>query len=221
MDHETEGDGAKKILVKIASNGADTHHMPIPHRSFVNKSGSTEDTPNPDRSDDGPDSRSSILPTAKRNVIKPDADFKIDTPPPESEKLASPKFMDTKPPAKKAAAPVPVPAETKEESTDDGAILGNALNTDVLPIGQKQAEMQTAEDEKHQEEIEGIIESHKYFVPVNLAAERRSDKRNLGLTLVILILAIVLVDLMLDSGTIVLLQKVPHTHFFSINSKSK
>ena len=57
--------------------------------------------------------------------------------------------------------------------------------------------------------------SKDYFLPINTTTQKRSIKISAGLTLVILLLAFVLVDLMLDSGMVLLVQKLPHTHIFN------
>jgi hypothetical protein len=66
-------------------------------------------------------------------------------------------------------------------------------------------------------EAQRYIDSRKFFVPINTAAHKRSVLASAGLTIVVLLLGIVLVDLMLDSGIILLLQKIPHTHFFDLS----
>lgn len=62
--------------------------------------------------------------------------------------------------------------------------------------------------------IDDIIESKKYNLPINKVAKKRSIKVSLLLVLVVVVLALVLIDLMLDSGLIVLGLHIPHTHFF-------
>ncbi len=57
-------------------------------------------------------------------------------------------------------------------------------------------------------------------MPIDAIARKRSIKVSMVLTILVLALAIVLIDLMLDSGTILLVQKIPHTHFFSVNNSN-
>lgn len=76
-----------------------------------------------------------------------------------------------------------------------------------------EAAAQTQEN-KRQEQVDGYIDTREFFVPINAAARKRSIEVSLWLTLVYIILSVILVDLMLDTGMIDLLHKVPHTNFF-------
>jgi hypothetical protein len=71
--------------------------------------------------------------------------------------------------------------------------------------------------EKRHQEIERTIESQKYYVPINTVAQKQSIRISLLLLLLTLLLAIILVDLMFDSGIVLIVNQLPHTHFFSIN----
>jgi len=212
MDYEPPDKSAEKIIVRTDPKGADIHHMPIPHRSFVTARGGAEG--HPDDSGDGPESRSSILPPAKHTVIKPSDDFKVDSPKNEEKPPASPKFMDTKPPVRKAVSPEPSEAKSASLTPETPAPLDSTATKDT----QKSSGVPLVDQEKHQQELEDIIESHRYFVPVDAVVRRRTVKINLGLTFVVLVLAFALIDLMLDSGMILLVQRIPHTHFFSLGS---
>lgn len=87
------------------------------------------------------------------------------------------------------------------------------------PAGEtKQAVEAAAALAKHDNEVENLISSHEYYVPINAVARKRSIRASVLLTLLVVLLAVTLVDLMLDSGMILLVQKIPHTHFFSNNS---
>lgn len=98
--------------------------------------------------------------------------------------------------------------ETATE-TDSG------VPTKQAPDTRKDVEA-AAENAKRETELEQYIGSRQYFVPINAIAHKRSIKVSLGLTLLVLLLAIILIDLMLDTGIILLLLRVPHTHFFSL-----
>lgn len=215
MDHDHQDNSDKKNTIKTDQKNAGNHHMPLPHRSFVTGDSNAEDKSAPAGSDDVPESRSSILPPAKHNVIKPPDDFKMDSPDEEEEKPAPQKVMDVAAPVKKESAVDA--ADAKPESEDSAP----AMDFNKLPEDGKEKPSANVEaDIKRQQEIEDVIDSHKYFVPVDRVIKRRAIKVNLSLTLVVFLLAIVLIDLMLDSGAIILLQKVPHTHFFSVSKDS-
>ncbi|HEX7963010.1 MAG TPA: hypothetical protein VF466_00310 [Candidatus Saccharimonadales bacterium] len=73
------------------------------------------------------------------------------------------------------------------------------------------------EDAKREEEIQKYIDNREFFVPINAVAHKRSIKVSSVLVFVELVLGLVLLDLMLDSGLIDLVQKIPHTHFFGLH----
>lgn len=217
-------------------------HIPISHRPFVgttNPTGSNSDDKK-DNNAEGEPSKPSILSPSHRNVIKPLNDIKLDEPDqefnppaalaPAKEKKVddSPKYMDTKPPVKKETSP-PTPtndaATTSNSNPSDIATDQPPKSNEITAVldgnDDKEKEAENKDDEKRKQEIESVIESHKYYVPVYAVARRQSIKVNFGLLAVVLVLAMVLIDLMLDSGTILLVQKVPHTHFFNISSSQK
>lgn len=66
----------------------------------------------------------------------------------------------------------------------------------------------------HDRELQESINNREYFVPINAVARTHSIKVSILLTLLVILLAAVLIDLMLDTEFILLLQKIPHTHFF-------
>ena len=123
------------------------------------------------------------------------------------------------------AAPVPPTSPTDPEAaaTSDAGMLSPKIEaTPSVPNGptpaRASAETRKAleEAEKHEREIQEHIENRDFFVPINSVARKKSIKISFGLTFVVLLLAVVLIDLMLDSGFILLIQKIPHTHFFEV-----
>ncbi len=114
------------------------------------------------------------------------------------------------------------PTEPKAESSQDPA-SADANSDELEPtIGKQNSDQQqssdtksTAEPDALTEKLKKYSETKQYYLPINAVAKKRSVKVSALLTVIVLLLAIVLIDFMLDSGTILLLQKVPHTHFFS------
>lgn len=74
-------------------------------------------------------------------------------------------------------------------------------------------EKQLEEDAARQQELEALIASGKYAVPINAVQRKRSRMTVAALTFVAVILAVVLFDAALDSN-VISLPSVPHTHFF-------
>ncbi|TAH33754.1 hypothetical protein EYC59_04485 [Candidatus Saccharibacteria bacterium] len=71
------------------------------------------------------------------------------------------------------------------------------------------------EEQKRTAEIEAAIASGKYFVPINARGKRRTLIATVWLVVLTVVLAVILVDALLDVGMLTL-PGVPHTHFFSL-----
>lgn len=208
MDHKTQDNGAKKITVEAGHPDTSSDKLRITHRPFVTHDKEVDDTPS--EISNKPDSKPAPFAHVSHNVIKPLSDFKVD-PAPNNDK--APKYMDTKPPVKKSVEAEP-PKEDQSNTTNQNDTQNTAI-AEPAPAPRKEYEAPVVNDEKREHEIEEIIDSRQYFVPIDAVAHKRSVNVSIILTILIFLLALILVDLMLDSGTILLLQKVPHTHFFS------
>jgi hypothetical protein len=79
----------------------------------------------------------------------------------------------------------------------------------------KQAEAEAAAQAKHDAEVQEMIDSKRYVLPIN-AVEKRKSKRFVVLgVLLAVILIIIWLDIALDAGIIKLGGLEPLTHFFS------
>lgn len=137
--------------------------------------------------------------------------------PSATKKVLTPPTLSTDDTASKPDAPEA--AEDVETKTDE-----NTLEADDSPAAEatktqrdKDAEetKKAVEQARRDQEVKEYIENKQFFVPINEEARKRSIKVSFGLVLLMALLAVVLIDLMLDSGVILLLQKIPHTNFFS------
>jgi hypothetical protein len=113
-------------------------------------------------------------------------------------------------------------AEAVEESPEVGDKEPKTEETTVEKVADKMKQTDKHEQdyeklEKRLQEIERTIESRKYFVPINTVAQKRSIRVSLILVLLTLLLAVLLIDLMFDSGVILLVNRLPHTHFFNVH----
>ena len=145
---------------------------------------------------------------------------------PAKQAPADPKLADSSTANAKPNDPTPPAAsETDDEGSPAPAVadqnptpLNDAPAADPSAANTKNAakadELSKAVERERQ--LQEYINNRKYFVPIRAAARERSIKRSIFLTLVVLILAGVLIDLMLDTGIILLIQKIPHTHFFNL-----
>ncbi len=111
--------------------------------------------------------------------------------------------------------------ESSEEKTEDDASDSTDSNSDESQSSeQKPAEKKSEADNeaeleaeaKRQAELDELAQSGKYFVPIN-QVRKRHDRRLLAV-LIIILLAIVAVDLLYDSGVLKSSSFTYHTHFF-------
>jgi len=182
--------------------------------------------------------------TASKKVIVPISSGDSDKPESPKQETAKPESKEaadqaSKPatdpgPAKPAeedeetpAAPAADPESDKEqessasapESSDD---TDNESGDDKKPSPETQkAVEEAAKAAAREKEVEEYIDKREFYVPINAVARKRSVKVSAGLTVLVLLLAVVLIDLMLDTGVVLLVQKIPHTHFFTTNSANK
>lgn len=81
-----------------------------------------------------------------------------------------------------------------------------------LAAAESQAE---AAQNAREQELDQLIESRKYAVPINAVQRKRSRVFVATMCLLALLLALLLVDAVLDVGLFKLPVSVPHTHLFS------
>jgi hypothetical protein len=80
------------------------------------------------------------------------------------------------------------------------------------------AKTQLAEAEvARQQELDTLIVSGKYVVPIGAVSRRRSRMYIMVLCVIGLLLAALLFDVILDAGIVKLSKNIPHTHFFTTN----
>lgn len=188
------------------------------------------DTPAAPSAADTP-SAPAVAPTVKRTVIappetSPTTDTPAATAPTDTEAKEAPATSDattksspTPTPAQPEATTATPPADTKTAAP--AASQAADAQKDDAETNQDADESQEALEakkaaavEQQQKKVDKYIDTREFFVPIDAAAHKRSVQVSLWLTLVYIILSVILVDLMLDSGMIELLQKVPHTNFF-------
>jgi hypothetical protein len=222
MDTNTQTDGARKIMVASGPQDEDSERLSIPKRTMVNDEKQAGEVPT--EIGTKPETSEPLNTTSRNNTLDSDSI--------KAKQNDGPKFMDTKPLMKKPGIKpnslevssekptAPPTEETPKQETEPSPDLDNSGSQND---GQDQGEAATQPhkdaqsdpiDEKRAQELQDIIDSHKYFVPID-TARQRSIKLSFALTLLVFLLGLALIDLMLDSGTILLLQKVPHTHFYS------
>lgn len=126
---------------------------------------------------------------------------------------ASPEPAQPEQPADKASALAATSAE--QEPADKPANAIDELARDPEAATKAQDNAAEEAEAKRAAELEQIIVSRKYEVPVNVRAKKRSRLHALLFSLLALLLTIALVDAVLDEGLVRPPAGVPHTHFFS------
>jgi hypothetical protein len=106
------------------------------------------------------------------------------------------------------SAELPV-TEIKPPSSDDERDPEAEVTAQEIAIAEAEA--------KREEEVEGIIASGKYVVPINAIERRRSRTATALLVLLAVVLAVILADAVADVGIVHVPASFPHTHFFSKN----
>jgi hypothetical protein len=155
-----------------------------------------------DASADTTESDKKTGPVKSHNVIQP----LESSPTPEAPKTETTPESSEDPKSEESSEPTETAASSSTEPMA-GAKAEVAMD--------KVAEKAAAEQAKHDASIEKLIESKKYFLPIN-AVEQRRSKRNVVLGLVLsVILTVAWVNVALDAGLVEINGIKPVTHFFS------
>lgn len=115
-------------------------------------------------------------------------------------------------PEKTDDGPAEPEPETETETTESEADEGDKGTSPDLAAAEKEA----AEAAKRDTELQKLVDSKRYFLPINSVEKRRSKRFvALGIVLSLLLLA-AWVNIALDAGLIEIPGIKPVTHFFSI-----
>ena len=113
--------------------------------------------------------------------------------------------------------------DNKSESVYSTAYNTNSISSDKESLDNVDENINPAkkdielskEDINKELKIQEDIRNRKFYIPVDSSSQKKSIKASAGLTVLVIFLGLILIDLMLDSGVILFVQKLPHTHFFS------
>lgn len=164
-------------------------------------------------------------PTRTTKVIKPmtltAADLEPEKSEKESDETEAPEVVDT-PDSGSTSLPLEQPAES-EVSTAKTTLSTEPARTESSESTERDtdaeaehAKEQAAEAARaRQQELDALIASGKYAVPVGAVRRRKSRMVVILLCIVGLLLAAVLADVLFDMGTLSAPKNIPHTHFFS------
>jgi hypothetical protein len=161
-------------------------------------------TPEP-TADDAAPTESTPTPDDKAEAAKPEEPAEAE-PAAEAEK---PSDADAPPKEPESQPADDQPEDKPDDSGDDEEPSAPADNGESAKAAKKAAE---EADAKRRLELDDLIASGKYALPINAVRKQRSRAVLLVLVLIIL-LAVVTVDVLLDTG-VLHLQGIPHTSFF-------
>lgn len=180
-----------------------------------------EEKPTPDAGSDIEVKTDAPTVQSAPELPKDDVPKVVETPAPSAaKKVLTPPTLstDTKPDEAEPKEEIADQPETEAEPADSDAITDDAPETTAAKTQHdKDAEetKKAVEQARRDEEVKEYIANKEFFVPINEVERKRSIKVSFGLVFLMALLAVVLIDLMLDSGVILLLQKIPHTSFFT------
>jgi hypothetical protein len=125
------------------------------------------------------------------------------------------KPVEAKPPAENATTPEPSGARPGSElpATEPREISDASRDPDAEISAEEVAAAEAKA--KRSQDLEDIIASGKYVVPVDAVQRRRSRIATAFLVVLTVALAVVLLDVIVDVGIVHVPSAVPHTHLFS------
>ena len=147
---------------------------------------------------------------------EPTEEIKKEAPKPEpkSEPEARPGKEEPTPPTEPVKHEAPAEPETDKDNDVDADELGNKAK--ISEADKRKAEEAAAQKEAvHQAELQKIVVSKEYFLPINAVEKRRTKRFSILGIILILLLAVAWADLSLDAGIISIHGIKPLTHFFS------
>lgn len=135
-------------------------------------------------------------------------------PKPSEKPAADPPETAGQPESKPATVRPPAPPLPSETSSSDTADEGEGSRDTDASISAEEVAAAEAKA-KRDDELEQLIASEKYTVPINAVQRRRSRTNTIILSLLAVLLAVALADVVTDVGLVKPPSSVPHTHFFS------
>jgi hypothetical protein len=162
-------------------------------------------------------------PTIPEETKSTEAESKIDEPKnsdeekpktDDTESAEVTKSQDEQEPPKKDREE---PKNTESTESDTGPSEDQEPSKPESKSPEQKETEEAVKKAEHEAAIQKIVDSKKYYVPVNTVEKRRS-KRFVALgALLSLFLIIAWLDVALDAGLVNLSTNLPHTHFFSIS----
>ena len=115
-----------------------------------------------------------------------------------------------------AAQDAPASPEEPQETAEVEAEDTPAVRDSEAATSAAEAEADAAKQAR-EAELESLILSGKYAVPINAVSRKRTRMHVIFFSVLAVILALLLIDVLLDAGVVSAPDSVPHTHFFSVS----
>lgn len=109
----------------------------------------------------------------------------------------------------------PSPSEEHASVPDSIANTEEVQSVEDKKKSEESKRKEVAEKEAEQAEIDKVIASKQYFLPINSVEKRRDNRLAIVLLLLVVLLALVWLDVVLDAGVIHIAHLHALTHFFS------
>jgi hypothetical protein len=124
---------------------------------------------------------------------------------------------ETKPePKPEAQVPEPVPEpEEPGDNNSDGSSDDKPGEEKAKSAAEKSEQDAQAEQAKHDEEIQKLVDSKQYVLPINAVEKRKSKHFVIFGVILAIFLAVAWADVALDAGLVDIGGVKPVTHFFS------
>ena len=194
----------------VAQAGED-ESMPKEEEDNVNRNNTIKFDPPKEKAEANPKAELKIEPLTDNNLDSPK-----DEPQAEPASEPEPKPEAKEPQAEPASEPEPKP-EANEPKTDSESQSAPPEAKSEAAKMRRQLQ-QEEENRAHIEKINQLVESERYFLPINMKEKRYNQRVILIGVLICIVLAVVWLDVALDAGIINNSLHLPHTHFFVLKS---
>jgi len=133
---------------------------------------------------------------------------------PAPEPASADPETDSKPEPEAATESAPAETATTDEPDKESDLTTDDEPTKPVPSNQKAEADQAAADQRAKE-LEDLVESRKFYLPINQVEKRRAKRYAWAGILLIILLAVAWADIAADAGIITIPGVKPLTHFFS------
>ena len=194
----------------VAQAGED-ESMPKEEEDNVNRNNFIKFDSSKDKAEAKPKAELKIEPLTENNLDSPKNE-------PQAEPASEPeaKTEANEPQAEPASEPEPKPEVTEPKTDSESQSAPPEAQSEAAKM--RRQLQQEEESRERIEKINQLVESERYFLPINMKEKRYNQRVILIGLLICILLAVVWLDVALDAGIINNSLHLPHTHFFVLKS---